>query len=135
MVGAIPLDEVDQNRYFSAMAETRKKISAVFYKNDRGEMPVRDWLMELSPDDRKAIGEDIKTVEFGWPIGMPIARPLKNGLYEVRSTLGNGSQARVIFTIYKDKMVLLHGFIKKRQATPLNDMRTAKRRMAKFQEG
>ena len=114
------------------MAETRKKISAVFYKNDRGEMPVRDWLMGLSPDDRKTIGENIKTVEFGWPIGMPIARPLKNGLYEVRSTLGNGSQARVLFTIYKSKMVLLHGFIKKRQATPLNDMRTAKRRMAKF---
>jgi phage-related protein len=104
-----------------------KKIPAVFYCTASGSEPVRVWLKTLSLDDRKIIGADIATVEFGWPIGMPVCRPMGKGLYEVRSTIKNGI-ARVLFCIEGGKMVLLHGFVKKTQKTPLQDLALALKR-------
>ena len=77
---------------------SKKRIEVVFFQTAAGVAPVREWLRRLSKEDRRTIGEDIKTVEFGWPIGMPVCRSLKKGLYEVRSTLGNRI-ARVLFVI------------------------------------
>jgi len=88
----------------------------------------------LSVVDRKTIGEDIKTVELGWPIGMPTSRPLGSGLYEVRSVLQGGVQARIFFSIFSGYMVLLHAFIKKTQKTPGNELRIARQRMSKFSQ-
>lgn len=116
------------------MGAARKKISVVFFKNDRGAEPVREWLIGLGHPDKKIIGADIKTVEFGWPIGMPTCGALGGGLYEVRSDLPDKTIARVLFAIYKNKMVLLHGFIKKTQKTPPHDMQLARRRMKKFSQ-
>jgi Phage derived protein Gp49-like (DUF891) len=64
-----------------------KKITVAFFATETGAMPVRDWLLGMSSEDRKKIGEDIKTVEFGWPVGMPVCRPLGKGLYEARTNL------------------------------------------------
>ena len=114
------------------MTKISKIVTAYFFRNDRGKMPVRDWILDLSPADRKIIGEDIKTVEFSWPIGMPTVRPIGNQLYEVRSRLSDGSQSRVFFTIYKYSMVLLHGFIKRTRKTPKRELELSKRRMKKF---
>jgi hypothetical protein len=61
--------------------------TACFYQNSLGNEPVRDWVKDLDKEDRLVIGSDIKTVEFGWPIGMPTCKPLGKGLYEVRSNL------------------------------------------------
>jgi phage-related protein len=88
---------------------------------------VREWLKSLPQDYRKAIGEDIKTVQFGWPVGMPVVRKLDPGLWEVRSHVRDGI-ARIIFTVCGDMMVLLHGFIKKSQKVPPDDLETAKKR-------
>jgi phage-related protein len=82
----------------------------------------------LPQADRGAIGEDVATVEFGWPVGMPVCRPLGNGLWEVRSNISNGRIARVIFCIVGRRMVLLHAFIKKSQKTPGHDLALALRR-------
>jgi len=60
---------------------------------------VRDWLKALSTRDRKRIGEDIKTVEFSWPIGMPVCKPLGEGIYEERTSLARNRIARVLFYI------------------------------------
>jgi phage-related protein len=77
--------------------------------------------------DRKKIGEDIKTVEFGWPIGVPVCRPLGEGIYEVRTRLAQNRIARVIFYIDSGRrMVLLHGFIKKTRRTPDEDLDLAR---------
>jgi phage-related protein len=92
---------------------------------------VREWLKSLSVDDKKTIGEDIKTVQYGWPIGMPVVRKIEPGLWEVRSSLKNRI-ARVLFTVENDYMVLLHGFIKKSQKTPLEDLRLAKERLSRL---
>jgi len=99
-----------------------KKIISLFYKSDTGNKPVREWLLSLSKDDRKIIGDDIKTVEFGWPIGMPIARKLGSKLYEVRSNISDKKIARVIFTVVDKYMILINGFIKKDQKTPKTEI-------------
>ena len=83
----------------------------------------------LGPEDRKLVGEDIKDVEFSWPIGMPLCRPLGKGLWEVRSDLSRGRIARVIFCVHDGRMVLLHGFMKTTQKTPKGDLDLATKRM------
>jgi phage-related protein len=108
-----------------------KKIAVVFFATAVGAEPVRDWLKTLDRADRVGIGEDIRTVEFGWPIGMPVCKPLGHGLYEVRTTLKNRI-ARVLFGIVGDEMVLLHGFIKKSQVTPKDDLELARKRLKAY---
>ncbi len=105
-----------------------------FYATRSGKEPVREWLKELPADARKAIGEDIKTVQFGWPLGMPLVRKLAPGLWELRSAVPGGI-ARVLFTTIGAVMVLLHGFVKKSQKTPQADLDLAKRRMKEVQNG
>lgn len=102
----------------------RKRIPAVFYRTAAGAEPVRDWLKKLSAEDRRIIGLDIATVEFGWPVGMPVCRSIasRQGLWEVRSSITGGRIARVLFAIHGDQMVLLHGFIKKTQQIPDIDL-------------
>ena len=114
-----------------------KRVQVIFYCTNAGGEPVRDWLKGLpSDEDRKRIGEDIKTVEFGWPIGMPVCRPLGDGVYEVRTSLTQNRIARTLFYIdKKSRMVLLHGFIKKTKKTPDDDLKLAKRNKSMHQRG
>ena len=105
-----------------------KRVPAYFYRSDSGREPVREWLKRLKPADRKIIGEDIKDVEYAWPLGMPLVRSLGQNLWEVRSHLSGNRIARVIFCVDAGRLVLLHGFIKKSQKTPKNDMALARRR-------
>ena len=86
------------------------------------------WLKGLDLEDRKGIGEDVKDVEFSWPIGMPLVRSLGNELWEVRSSLQRGRIARVIFCVEQGSMVLLHAFMKKSQKTPQREIDLALKR-------
>jgi phage-related protein len=104
-------------------------LSVTFYRRGTGSEPVREWLMSLTEADRKAIGADIKAVQFRWPIEMPLVRKLEPKLWEVRSRLQHGI-ARVIFTVDGSTMVLLHGFVKKSQQTPNAELRLARARLA-----
>jgi phage-related protein len=106
-----------------------KRVPARFYRTANGREPVRDWLKGLSQEDRRILGEDIKDVEFAWPLGLPLVRSLGRELWEVRSSLTNGRIARVIFCLTGGEMVLLHGFIKKTQKTPPHDIDLALKRM------
>jgi phage-related protein len=117
------------------MTQIPKKITVFFFKSDTAKMPVRDWLLGLPAEDRRIIGEDIKTAEFGWPVGMPVVRSLGDKLYEVRSVLTNGDESRIIFTRFKSLMVLLHGFVKKTKKIRQHDLDLAKNRMRKFLHG
>lgn len=117
-------------------AVRQKRIPAIFFRTPAGGEPVRDWLKSLSRVDRKQIGIDIMTVEFGWPIGMPVCRALGHGLYEVRTSLIGNRIARVLFYIDKrGRMVLLHGFIKKTQKTPAEDLDLAAGNKSKHERG
>ena len=106
-----------------------KRLPAVFYRAESGREPVREWLKGLDSEDRRVIGEDIKDVEFSWPIGLPLVRSMGGGVWEVRSSLRNGRIARVLFCIDRENMILLHGFIKKTQKTARQDLDLARRRM------
>ena len=106
-----------------------KILPVAFYRMLSGKEPVREWLKELSLVDKRAIGEDLKTLEYGWPVGMPLCRSMGEGLWEVRSDLPNGRTARILFCIADGYLVLLHGFIKKTQKTPDSDLALARQRM------
>lgn len=99
-----------------------------FFRTDASAEPVRDWLKGLPAIDRKTIGEDIKTMQFGWPLGMPLVDHLGGDIWEVRVKLDNRI-ARILFALDGQIMVLLHGFIKKQQATPKPDLNLARDRL------
>jgi phage-related protein len=109
--------------------ERAPEIPVRFYRTDAGREPVLDWLRGLDKDDRRAIGLDLMRVQFGWPVGMPLVRSLKDGLWEVRSTLPSSRIARLILCFHEGALVALHGFIKKTQKTPAEDLALARRRM------
>ena len=106
----------------------KRYFPVVFSRTEVGNETVREWLKELTVQERKIIGEDIKTVQFGWPLGMPLIKKIEPGLWEVRSRLVN-KISRVIFTMMGGHIILLHGFIKKSQKLPDEDLRIARQRL------
>jgi phage-related protein len=128
--------ETAANRNADSVEKKGKRVPAIFFRTEAGGEPAREWLRSLSPEDRKRIGEDIKSVEYGWPIGMPVCRPLGNGVYEVRTVITQGRIARTLFYIDKmSRMVLLHGFIKKTRKAPDDDLALARNNKSKHQRG
>lgn len=122
--------------YLSRMApDSEKRVRVAFYRTAAGNLPVREWLKDLDPEDRKIVGDDLRTVELGWPLGMPLCRSLSShkGLWEARSALPGNREARVLFCLAEGCMVLLHGFIKKTQKTPAADLQLAAKRMKETQ--
>jgi phage-related protein len=109
------------------------KLSVVFYRTETGAEPVREWLKDLLKVDKRVMGEDIKTVQFGWPMGMPLVDNLGQGLWEVRSKLSGGRIARVIFFMDQDVMVLVNGFVKKTQKTPQSELDLARKRKKQYE--
>lgn len=108
------------------------RLRMVFFKTEGGREPVREWLLALPRAERQAIGTDLLDVQYGWPVGMPLVRKLDDDLWEVRSDL-SGRIARVLFTIEEKTLVALHGFIKKSQKTPQDDLDLAKNRLRTLQ--
>jgi phage-related protein len=107
-----------------------KRIKAFFYRTRAGNEPVREWLKKLSKEDRRAVGADIATAEYGWPIGMPICRKITShkDLWEIRTDISDDCIARVLFTVVDEKMILLHGFVKKTQKTEQRELDLAMKR-------
>ena len=111
--------------------EITKIIPVSFYKEESGNEPVREWLLELSGDDRKIIGRDIRIIQLDWPVGYPLVSSLGDGLWEIRSRLDNRI-SRVLFMFHGGTIILLHGFIKKTQKTPKDDLNLAIKRAKKL---
>lgn len=115
-----------------------KKITVYFFATETGVEPVRDWLLTLDDSDKRTIGEDLKAIEFGWPRGYhppTLVKKLDGAICEVRSNISNKRIARVLFAVLGSKMILLHGFIKKTQATPKADLALARSRLRQYQRG
>ncbi len=109
------------------MADSERKLDVLFFRTDHSNEPVREWLLSLDRDERKIIGDDVLKVQYCWPIGKPLVGSLGNGLWEIRSRLGDRI-ARVIFYVEGQAMVLLHGFVKKTQKTPRHELALALKR-------
>lgn len=119
-----------------ARATTRSKVlTANFYATITGTMPMREWLLGLSEEDRVEIGSDIANIEYNWPIGPPQCKPLEKGVFEIRSRISDGRSARVLFFAEQAHLFLLHGFIEKTQKTPRRDLDLAIQRMDEMRGG
>ena len=115
-------------------AEKLKAHRVVFYRSATGREPVREWLKQLVPASRKRIGEDLYTLQVGWPLGMPLVRKIEAGLWEQRSNVVDGV-ARIMLAELEGRFILLHGFIKKSQKTPVSDLKLARKRLATVGRG
>jgi len=107
------------------------RLTVRFFRESSGAEPVRAWLKSLADDEKREIGTDIKTVQFVWPLGMPLVRHVEGGIWEVRSRLASRI-ARVLFVLESGNMVLLHGFIKKDRKTPKPDLDLARSRLKRL---
>jgi phage-related protein len=105
-----------------------RRIPLIFYRHRPGHEPVREWLKDLPEAERHAIGKDLLRAQWRWPLGMPLCRPLGDGLWEVRTDLPTKRTARVLLCLYREHLVALHGFIKKTRTTPGDDLALARER-------
>ena len=113
--------------------EHLRKTPVVFYQTPAGRTAVLDWLKDMGAEDRAAIGQDLMRVQFRWPVGMPLCRPFGDGLWEVRSNLPGNRTARLMFCLAEEKIVVLHGFIKKTRTTPDDGLALARKRKREFE--
>ena len=110
-----------------------QKIPLIFCRTGAGSEPVREWLKGLPEAERQAIGKDLLRAQWRWPVGMPLCRPLGNGLWEVRTDLPTKRIARVLLCLYRGHLVALHGFIKKTRTTPDEDLALARKRQKELE--
>jgi phage-related protein len=111
-----------------------ERIPLIFFRTAAGNEPVREWLKQLPTPDRRAIGLDLERVQHRWPVGMPLARPMGKGLWEVRTTLPSRRTARVLFCFQDEVLVALHAFIKKTQKTSAGDLQLALERKKELEQ-
>lgn len=116
------------------VASGMKRVEAHFFVSQSGREPVRDWLFGLDRADRREIGRDLLTLEFGWPVGMPLSRPMGGGLHELRSSISGGRECRIFFYVdHTERIVLLHAIIKRSKTTPKRELDLARERMKQHQ--
>jgi phage-related protein len=116
------------------VASGMKRVEAYFFVTWSGREPVREWLIGLDRPDRRDIGRDLMTLEFGWPVGMPLSRPMGAGLHELRSAISGGRECRIFFYVDRfERLVLLHAFIKRSKTTPKRELDLARERMKQHQ--
>jgi phage-related protein len=110
-----------------------RKIPLIFYATRSGHEPVREWLKGLPEEERQEIGRDLLRAQWRWPIGMPLGRPMGDGLWEIRTNLPTKRTARVMICLHQDHLVALHGFIKKTRTTPTGEFELARRRQKELE--
>jgi phage-related protein len=111
--------------------KAERPLNVIFYQTNAGNEPMRQWLKSLPAEERKSIGADILSVQYAWPVGKPLVDNLGDGIWEIRSRLPNHI-ARTLFAVIDEEIVLLHGFIKKQQRTPPDELTLAKKRKKEF---
>lgn len=73
-------------------------------------------------------------LEFGGNLGMPHTQAMSDGLFELR-VKGKEGIARVFYcTLVGQRIVMLHGFIKKSQKTPPKELKLARERLAEVRK-
>lgn len=115
-------------------AEESKKIPLIFFRTAAGNEPVREWLKGLPAVERQAIGKNLLRAQWRWPVGMPLCRALRDGLWEIRTDLSTKRTARVLICLYREHLVALHGFIKKTRTTPNEDLALARKRKKELEQ-
>lgn len=73
--------------------------------------------------------------EHGPNLGMPYTRAMKEGLFEIRAKGREGIGRAFFCTLIGRRIVILHGFIKKTDQTPVRELKTARQRLKEIQNG
>ena len=110
------------------VTRTARKTVLIFYRSSRGNEPVREWLKSMAAPDRLAVGQDLMRAQWRWPVGMPLCRAMGQGLWEIRTELPSNRIARVFICMDDGVLVALHGFLKKTQKTPDEELTLARKR-------
>lgn len=126
-----PLTDVPILIHSVVSAPAQRPLRVVFFRTGANNEPVREWLAALPREEKKSIGADILAVQWTWPVGKPLVDSLGNGLWEIRSSLGNRI-ARIFFIVANEEIILLHGMIKKSRTAPKRELDLARRRQAQF---
>ena len=114
--------------------DENRQLEVKFYRSPGGKEPLREMIKEFSREIQKIIGEDIRAVQKTWPlVGLPLVKKIEKNMWEIRTHIPNGI-VRVFFTIKYEHIVLLHGFIKKTQKTPMQELKIAQNRLKELQE-
>ena len=108
---------------------SQQKTPLVFFRTVSGSEPVLKWLKDLAPEDRREMGKDLMRAQWRWPIGMPLCKPMGEGLWEVRTNLPSNRTARVFLCVDEGVLVALHAFVKKTQKTPPSELEVARTRL------
>jgi len=100
----------------------------VFYETERGDKPIEYFLDSLKPKMRAKTVSMLELLEeYGNQLTMPYSRYLRNGIYELRITQGNDISRLLYFFCRDQKIIITNGFIKKRQKTPVNELKLAEK--------
>lgn len=110
------------------VSATPPKTPLSFFKSSGGKEPVREWLKALEAPDRQTVGQDLMRAQWRWPVGMPLCRAMGQGLWEIRTDLPSHRIARVLLCLHEGGLVALHGFVKKTQKTPDDELALARKR-------
>src|SRR3954454_20309911 len=108
------------------VGKSPRMLPVLFYRTDGGAELVKDWLRSLDDRDQNILGLDLMRVQFRWPVGMPLCRATGDGLWEMRTNLPNNRIARLLFFVTDERIVVVHGFIKKTQKTPDEELTLAR---------
>ena len=105
-----------------------------FYRDTRGGSPVQEFLDELDEDMRAKVTRSLILLsEQGDRLGMPLARPVAGYRFRELRVQMSGNAVRVFhFATSGRRIVLLHGFMKKSQKTPLRELQIAANRYSEY---
>jgi len=84
--------------------------------------------------EKQTIAKVLRTIDlletFGHKLGMPHSKMISKGLFELR--IRGKQEIRIFYSFYKDRIHLLHGFVKKSQKTPQREIDTALQRLKRL---
>lgn len=110
-----------------------QEFEIIFYKNDKGEKPVEDFLDSLSDKMKAKMLLSIRIVrEKGYQTRMPYSEELEDGIFELRAKVGSDISRVLYFFVVGRKIILTNGFIKKTQKTPKSEIELAKKYRADY---
>lgn len=112
-----------------------KNYEIVFFEQTDGFQPVADFIRKL---DRKMSAKILRFLELLSEVGPelrePYSKPLGDGIFELRTQVGNDTSRVLYFFFIGKKIVLTNGFVKKTQKTPSSEIELAKKRRAAYLE-
>ena len=111
------------------------KFKAEFFTQQNGSKPAKDFLLSQDVKMRaKLFGLIDILEENGNQLREPYSKPLEDGIFELRAKLGSDITRILNYFFYEGRIILTHGFTKKTQKTPRNEIERAKKYRKEFLE-